>query len=200
MDLNRFLFGEDFQWGVSTAAFQTEGAPCADGKGQSIWDVFTAKSGKIKNRQTADVACDFYHNYKTDIDLVKKLHIPNFRFSIAWTRILPVGTGEINMSGVNHYNRVIDYCLEQGIEPWITLYHWDLPQALELRGGWTNREIVDWFTEYTAVCARYFGDRVKHWMIMNEPAVFSGAGYFLGVHAPGRTGMKNFLPAIHHIT
>ncbi|HVW13170.1 MAG TPA: GH1 family beta-glucosidase [Mucilaginibacter sp.] len=199
-NLSRFLFGDDFQWGVSAAAFQTEGAPYADGKGESIWDVFTAKNGKVKNGQKADVACDFYHNYRTDIDLIKKLHIPNFRFSIAWTRILPAGTGEVNMAGIEYYNRVIDYCLEQGIEPWVTIYHWDLPQVLELRGGWTNREIIGWFTEYVGVCVRHFGDRVKHWMVMNEPAVFSGAGYFLGIHAPGRTGMKNFLPAIHHIT
>ncbi|MDB5136434.1 MAG: beta-glucosidase [Mucilaginibacter sp.] len=197
--LKKSFFGDDFEWGVSTAAFQIEGAYNADGKGESIWDAFTAKKGKILNGHRADVACDFYNNYKSDIDLVKQLNIPNFRFSISWSRILPNGTGDINQPGIDYYNQVIDYCIAQGIEPWVTIYHWDLPQALEVKGGWTNRDIIEWFTEYTAVCAKYFGHKVKYWMIMNEPSVFSGAGYFFGIHAPGRTGMKNFLPAIHHI-
>lgn len=197
--LNKSLFGDDFEWGVATAAFQIEGSCNVDGKGESIWDVFTVKQGKIANGHKADVACDFYQRYKADIDLVKQLNIPNFRFSISWPRILPNGTGNINKAGIDYYNQVIDYCIEQGIEPWVTIYHWDLPQALELKGGWTNRDVVEWFTAYTAICAQYFGDRVKHWMIMNEPSVFSGAGYFFGIHAPGRTGLKNFLPAIHHI-
>jgi beta-glucosidase len=196
---DRSLFGDDFEWGVSTAAFQMEGAHDADGKGESIWDAFTAKKGKVKGGHNAEIACDFYNNYKADIDLVKKLNIPNFRFSISWTRILPQGTGEVNMAGVEYYNNVINYCLEQDVEPWVTIYHWDLPQALESKGGWTNRDIIEWFTNYTAICAKYFGDRVKHWMVMNEPSVFSGAGYFFGIHAPGRTGIRNFLPVIHHI-
>ena len=197
--LNKLLFGKDFKWGVSTAAFQIEGACDAEGKGKSIWDTFTAQKGKIFSGQTAGIACDFYNNYKADIDLIKKLNIPNFRFSISWTRVLPNGTGEINQAGIDYYNRVIDYCISQGIEPWVTIYHWDLPQVLEDQGGWTNRKVVDWFSSYTAICAQYFGDRVKYWMVMNEPSVFSGAGYFFGIHAPGRTGLKNFLPAIHHI-
>ena len=192
------LFGDDFIWGVATAALQIEGSCDADGKGESIWDVFAEKKGAIKNGHKPTHACDFYNRYKEDIDLVKQLHIPNFRFSIAWSRILPDGTGKINRAGINHYNKVIDYCLEQGIEPWVTLYHWDLPQALEAKGGWTNREIVIWFTEFVNVCAKHFGDRVKNWMIMNEPSVFTGAGYFFGIHAPGRTGLKSFLPAVHH--
>ena len=198
-DVNRNLFGDDFAWGVSAAAFQTEGSCSADGKGESVWDVFTAKKGKIWNNENAEIACDFYNRYEADIALVKKLNIPNFRFSISWARILPNGTGEINREGIAYYNRVIDHCLQLGIEPWITLYHWDLPQALEVQGGWTNRKVIDWFTEYAAVCARHFGDRVKYWIVMNEPAVFTGAGYFLGIHAPGKTGLKNFLPAIHHV-
>lgn len=197
--LNRSFFGDSFKWGVSTAAFQIEGAHDADGKGESIWDAFTDKKGKIRNGHRADTACDFYNNYKADIDLVKQLNIPNFRFSISWTRILPNGTDAVNQAGIAYYNQVIDYCFLQGIEPWVTIYHWDLPQVLEDKGGWTNRDIIDWFTAYTSVCGKYFGDRVKHWMIMNEPSVFSGAGYFFGIHAPGRTGLKNFLPAIHHI-
>ncbi|GAB2689167.1 GH1 family beta-glucosidase [Mucilaginibacter koreensis] len=196
--LNRQLFGDDFAWGVSAAAFQTEGAWDTDGKGPSIWDAFTHKKGNVKNKQNADVACDFYNRYRQDIDLIKQMGIPNFRFSLSWSRIIPQGTGAINKSGVDFYNRVINYCLEQGIEPWVTIYHWDLPLALELKGGWTNRDIISWFTEYTAVCAHAFGDRVKHWMVMNEPAVFTGAGYFLGIHAPGKRGLRNFLPAVHH--
>jgi len=195
---NKKLFGDDFTWGISAAAFQTEGACAADGTGASIWDVFSAKKGKILNGDKPDIACDFYHRYRDDIDLVKQLNIPNFRFSISWTRILPDGTGAINRAGIDHYNRVIDHCIKNGIEPWVTLYHWDLPHVLELKGGWTNRDIVSWFTEYVEICAKAFGDRVKHWMVMNEPAVFTGAGYFLGIHAPGRTGLKNFLPAAHH--
>ena len=197
--LNKALFGEDFKWGVSTAAFQIEGAYDVDGKGMSIWDAFTAKKGKVLNGHKADVACDFYNNYQADIDLVKKLNIPNFRFSISWTRVLPNGTGEVNQAGIDYYNRVIDYCISQGIEPWVTIYHWDLPQILEDKGGWINRGIVGWFTEFVALCAKSFGDRVKYWMVMNEPSVFSGAGYFFGIHAPGRTGLKNFLPVIHHV-
>lgn len=197
---NKHLFGNDFYWGVSTAALQTEGSCNVDGKGQSIWDVFTQKKSKIHEGQNAQTACDFYNRYEQDIDLIKQLNIPNFRFSIAWTRILPNGTGQVNQAGIDYYNRVIDYCLKQGIEPWPTLYHWDLPQALELQGGWTNRDVIEWFTNFVSICAKAFGDRVKHWMVMNEPAVFTGAGYFLGLHAPGRTGLKNFLPAVHHVT
>jgi beta-glucosidase len=196
--LNKQLFGDDFEWGVSTAAPQTEGNLDTDGRGRSVWDVFTQIQGKVLNGNKADTATDFYNRYREDIDLIKQLNIPNFRFSIAWPRIMPDGTGAVNQAGINHYNNVINYCLEQGVEPWITLYHWDLPYALELKGGWTNREIVTWFSAYVKVCADAFGDRVKHWMVMNEPAVFTGAGYFLGVHAPGRTGIKNFLPAVHH--
>ena len=199
IQFSKKLFVEDFIWGVSTAAFQIEGACAIDGKGESIWDVFAGKKGKILNNESPAIACDFYHQYKKDIDLVKQLNIPNFRFSIAWTRILPDSTGEINQQGIDYYNRVIDYCIESGIEPWVTIYHWDLPNALEVKGGWTNRNIIEWFTAYVTVCAEKFGDRVKQWMVMNEPAVFTGAGYFLGIHAPGRTGLKNFLPAIHHV-
>jgi len=196
--LNKQLFGKDFIWGVSTAAVQIEGAHDADGKGESIWDVFTAQKGKILNSHHHRTATDFYNRYQDDIDLIKQLNIPNFRFSVAWSRILPDGTGNVNQAGVDYYNKVIDYCLAQGVEPWLTIYHWDLPYKLEQQGGWTNRAVVDWFKEFVIVCANAFGDRVNHWMVMNEPAVFTGAGYFFGIHAPGRTGIKNFLPAVHH--
>ncbi|MDO3643017.1 GH1 family beta-glucosidase [Mucilaginibacter sp. L3T2-6] len=197
-NLNRKLFGDNFKWGVSVAALQIEGACDADGKGESIWDIFSSKKGKILNGDHPRDACDFYNQYKQDIDIIAQLHIPCFRFSISWTRVLPFGVGDVNQAGLDFYNRVIDYCISKGVEPWLTIYHWDLPQALEEKGGWTNREIVSWFENFVTICAQNFGDRVKHWMVMNEPGVFTGAGYFLGIHAPGRTGLKNFLPAIHH--
>lgn len=196
--MDKHEFGKDFKWGVSTAAFQIEGSCSADGKGPSVWDTFTARKGKVRAGQHAGVACDFYNLYEKDLELVKTLNIPNFRFSLAWSRIMPEGRGAVNPKGIDFYNRVIDACLDRGIEPWPTLYHWDLPQALEDQGGWTNRDVVGWFSDYANVCSRNFGDRVNHWMVMNEPMVFTGAGYFLGVHAPGRTGLKNFFPAVHH--
>lgn len=191
-------FGKQFAWGVSASAFQTEGSYNADGKGLSNWDVFSAKKNKIKNNDNAKIACDFYNRYAEDISIIETLQIPNFRFSLSWSRIIPEGTGQVNQKGIDFYNRVIDSCLERNITPWITLYHWDLPQALEEKGGWCNREIVDWFAEYIEVCMSAYKDRVKHWMVLNEPMVFTGAGYFLGVHAPGKKGLKNFLPAVHH--
>ncbi len=196
--LNRNLFGKEFKWGVSTAAYQIEGSHDADGKGSSVWDIFSERKGKILGGHHGKVACDFYNRYSEDISLVKKLNIPNLRCSLSWARILPSGTGPLNRKGIDFYDRLIDKILENGIDPWLTLYHWDLPHALELKGGWTNRDIVSWFGEYASICAEHFGDRVKHWMVMNEPMVFTGAGYFLGIHAPGRTGLKNFLPAVHH--
>jgi beta-glucosidase len=189
---------DTFMWGVSTAAYQVEGGWDADGKGPSIWDVFANTKGKIAQNQHGNQACDFYHRYAHDITLMSQLNIPNYRFSLSWSRIIPKGTGELNMAGVDFYNRVIDFCLEQDIEPWITLYHWDLPQELERKGGWTNREIISWFEDYVKVCVHHFGDRVKRWMILNEPMVFTGAGYFLGIHAPGKKGLNNFLAAAHH--
>ncbi len=197
-ELTRAQFGKDFQWGVSVSAYQIEGAHDADGKGPSIWDVFSNKKGKILNNQNGNIACDFYNRSTSDLEMVKYLNIPNFRFSISWPRILPSGVGAVNNAGIDYYNRIIDQCLELGITPWLTLYHWDLPHALELKGGWVNRDIVSWFKDYVVICAHKFGDRVTNWMVLNEPMVFTGAGYFLGIHAPGRRGMGNFLPAAHH--
>lgn len=191
-------FGSDFQWGVSTAAFQTEGAWDTGGKGLSIWDMFTRRKGKIKQGHRADIACDFYHRYREDVAFVKQMHIPNFRFSLSWPRILPSGTGTSNNEGLDFYDRLIDHCLEQGITPWVTLYHWDLPQALQEKGGWTNRDVVWWLLDYADCVTRRYGDRVKRWMVLNEPTVFTGAGYFFGVHAPGLTGLRHFFPAAHH--
>jgi beta-glucosidase len=198
MELKKDDFGKDFAWGVSTAAYQIEGAHLKNGKGVSIWDDFVGKKGNILNNAHANVSSDFYHNYPQDLALMRAMHIRNYRFSISWSRIFPNGTGAANKAGVDFYSRVIDFCLELEIKPWITLYHWDLPLELEKKGGWANREMVNWFTQYVDFCVRTFGDRVKHWMVMNEPMVFTGAGYFLGVHAPGKKGLNSFLAAVHH--
>lgn len=191
-------FGKDFVFGVSTAAYQIEGAHSIHDKGASIWDQFTSKKGNTFNNHHGQIACDFYNKFEEDILLMKSMNIKNFRFSLAWSRIIPNGIGSVSQAGIDYYNKVIDFCLACGITPWVTLYHWDLPQALQNKGGWTNREIVLWFENYVEVCATHFGDRVKNWMVLNEPMVFTGAGYFLGVHAPGYKGLKNFLPAVHH--
>lgn len=191
-------FGTDFTWGVAAAAYQTEGGWLADGKGLSIWDVFTASKGKIAGSENARTACDFYNRYIQDLILMKSMNIPAFRFSIAWTRIFPDGTGKPNHAGIAYYNHLIDFCLELGIEPWITLYHWDLPQTLQESGGWCNRDILSWFGDYVQTCVRAFGDRVKHWMVLNEPMVFTGAGHFLGLHAPGLRSLNAFFAASHH--
>jgi len=198
MNISKNDFGRNFHWGVSSAAFQVEGAHDKDGKGESIWDFFSNKKNKIYNGHHARVACDFYNRHYEDILLMKQMNVFNYRFSLSWSRIFPEGIGKVNHKGVEFYNRVIDFCLNEGIEPWITLYHWDLPLALERKGGWTNREIIKWFSEYVSFCIKTFGDRVKHWMILNEPMVFTGAGYFMGIHAPGKKGLSNFLAAAHH--
>ncbi len=191
-------FGNDFCFGVSTAAYQVEGAHDLHGKGQSIWDSFTQRKRKIAGNHHGNTACDFYNRYVEDILILDLLNIRHYRFSISWSRILPNGTGQVNPAGIDFYNRVINLCLQQNIKPWVTLYHWDLPQALEQKGGWTNREVLHWLSEYVQCCVRHFGDRVTHWMVLNEPMVFTGAGYFLGVHAPGKKGLNNFLAAAHH--
>lgn len=197
-DINAKDFGNDFIWGVSASALQTEGAFDTDGKGLSIWDEFSTKKNKIFNNDSPKIACDFYNNYREDIALIKKLGIPNFRISISWPRILPNGIGKVNQKGLDFYHKVIDACHEFGIEPWITLYHWDLPLELENKGGWVNRNILKWFEEYVDLCVHAFKNKVKYWMVLNEPMVFTGAGYFLGVHAPGKKGLSNFLAAMHH--
>ena len=191
-------FGKKFKWGVATAAFQTEGAWKKDGKGKSIWDRFTHQRGRIKSGEHAEVSADFYNRYKDDIDLVRKMGFDSFRFSISWPRLLPRGRGKVNRNGIDFYDRMIDYCLKKEIEPWITLYHWDLPQKLQKKGGWTNRDIAGWFSDYANLATRKYGDRVKNWMVLNEPMAFTGLGYLTGYHAPGEKGLKNFLRAAHH--
>lgn len=197
-ELTRDDFGPAFEWGVATAAYQIEGAHQADGKGPSVWDVFSHTKKKIMNGDHGDVACDFYHRYESDLAIMASMNIPNYRFSTSWSRILPEGTGKVNQKGLDFYHRVIDTCLEKGMQPWITLYHWDLPQALEEKGGWTNRDVLGWFSEYANIVTKEYGDKVKKWMILNEPMAFVGLGYMLGMHAPGRKGIGNFFPAIHH--
>ncbi|MEI7670390.1 MAG: family 1 glycosylhydrolase, partial [Pseudomonadota bacterium] len=171
--MNKNNFDKDFIWGVSSSALQSEGAWQQDDKGLSIWDEFSKRKKKIKNNHHPAIACDFYNRYQEDIGIINQLNIPNFRFSLSWSRILPDGTGKVNQKGIDFYKRVIDTCLEKNITPWVTLYHWDLPQALQHKGGWTNRDMIDWFGEYAQVSANHFKDTVKHWMVMNEPMVFT---------------------------
>lgn len=196
---SRHDFGDDFLWGVTISAFQNEGAFEKDGRGKSIWDTFAQRKGKIKDASHAGIATDFYHRYYHDLLLAKQLGFSVFRFSISWTRILPKGTGGINPAGIAFYHRLIDACLELGLQPYVTLYHWDLPQALESRGGWCHRGVVFAFEEYVRVVVREYGDKVKHWIVLNEPFGFTSLGYMLGVHAPGKFGLSYFLPAVHHV-
>ncbi|UKT62814.1 GH1 family beta-glucosidase [Pedobacter mucosus] len=191
-------FGDDFKWGVATAAAQIEGSAVEYGRGPSIWDTFSARSGKIKKGHKLDVACDFYHQYKEDIALVKFLGFKVFRFSISWSRILPNGKGEVNQQGITFYHNVIDECLLNGITPYITIYHWDLPQALENEGGWTSFSINSAFNAFVSICATAYGDKVKNWIVINEPFGFTSLGYMLGIHAPGKTGLNNFFSAALH--
>lgn len=193
-------FGPDFKWGVATAAYQIEGAWNVDGKGVSIWDTFThAKGGKkIKNRENGDMACDFYNRYPQDLDLLKQMNFNVNRFSTSWTRILPEGRGAVNQKGLDFYKKLTDETLARGLEPWVTLYHWDLPQALHEKGGWQNREVLGWFEEYANVVTKALGDRVKNWMVLNEPAAFTGLGYLAGVHAPGLVAPGKFPAVAHH--
>jgi beta-glucosidase len=195
--LQKEAFGNNFNWGVSVSAYQIEGAHDLHDKGPSIWDVFSSNKKNILNGHHGNDACNFYHYYEEDLLLLKSLNIKNFRFSLSWPRIMPDGV-TINPHGISFYNNLINKCIELDIVPWVTLYHWDLPHALEEKGGWTNRSIISWFSNYVETCANAFGDRIKNWMILNEPLVFTGAGYFLGVHAPGKKRLKNFIPAMHH--
>jgi beta-glucosidase len=193
-------FGKKFTWGTATAAYQIEAAHDDDGKSPSIWDTFTNKPRRTRDIGNANNAVNFYHRYNQDLNINKNLNFNAFRFSLSWSRILPDGTGKVNQKGLDFYHRVIDTCLNKGMEPWMTIYHWDLPQILEDKGGWTNRNIVDWFAEYSSVVTKAFGDKVKNWCVLNEPMSFVGLGYFMGYHAPGKRGVKNFLPAAHHAT
>ena len=190
-------FPDGFLWGASTAAFQIEGAVREDGRGPSIWDTFCHLPGKIVNGDTGDVACDHYHRWPADVALMRELGLGAYRLSTSWSRILPEGRGEANLKGLEFYDRLIDGILEAGIEPWLCLYHWDLPQALEYRGGWQNRDTANWYAEYALLTARRLGDRVKHWATFNEPNCACVKGYGDGEHAPGIRGRLSALKAIH---
>ncbi len=192
-------FPETFVWGAAAAAYQIEGAPAEDGKGPSIWDTFCRQPGTIFEGHTGNVACDHYHRYRQDIALMRDVGIRAYRFSVSWPRILPEGAGAVNPSGLDFYSKLVDALLEAGITPYVTLYHWDLPQALQDRGGWFNREIADWFAAYAGIVGRHLGDRVRHWITLNEPQVFLGAGFMRGVHAPGlKLPASQVVKAAHH--
>lgn len=191
-------FRKDFIWGAATAAYQIEGAAYTDGKGLNIWDTFSHEQGKIYDGHTGDIACDHYHKLDEDLDFMKSLGLQSYRFSVSWARILPNGVGEVNEPGIAFYNRLIDGLLARGIEPCMTLYHWDLPYALHLQGGWLNDSSSDWFAEYAALIKERFGDRVTRFITFNEPQVFVGCGYMNGTHAPGYKLSKPELLRIGH--
>ena len=190
-------FPDNFLWGTATCSYQIEGAVKEDGRGESIWDVFSHTPGKTLNGDTGDVACDHYHRWQDDIKIMQSLGYPNYRFSLGWPRILPNGRGKINQPGLDFYSRLIDGLLEAGITPMATLYHWDLPIALE--NAWLNREVVDAFAEYTEVVARHLGDRVKYWFTINEPWCASHLSYTYGEHAPGMKDRLKGILAAHHL-
>src|SRR5216684_1738357 len=190
-------FPKDFLWGMATASYQIEGAWKEDGKGESIWDRFTHTPGKIKNSDTGDVACDSYHRWREDIALMRAMNLNSYRFSISWPRIQPAGSGPANSKGVDYYSRLVDVLLEARIRPLVTLYHWDLPQALEDAGGWPNRDTASRFADYVQLVAQSLGDRVSDWMIFNEPDAFVDLGHLEGTHAPGRKSLLDFLRATH---
>ena len=178
-------FSASFLWGAATAAYQIEGAACSDGKGLNIWDTFSHTPGKVYGGQTGDTACDHYQRLEEDLDLMQRLGLKSYRFSVSWARILPDGTGKVNEAGIDFYNRLIDGLLKRDIIPMMTLYHWDLPYALHCKGGWLNSDMAGWFGEYAALLKKRFGDRVKYFITLNEPQIFTGLGYANGEHAPG---------------
>lgn len=190
---------KDFIWGAATAAYQVEGAWNEDGKGESVWDRFAHTPGKIKNNDNGDVACDSYRRYPEDIALLQKLNLKSYRFSISWPRVQASGSGAANQKGLDYYKRLTDALLAAGIRPMATLYHWDLPQALQDVGGWPNRDTAARFADYAKIVAAALADRIKQWTIFNEPKTFTGVGYWQGHHAPGCTDPLNFLRATHTV-
>jgi beta-glucosidase len=195
--LGRHQFPRDFLWGAATASYQIEGGWNEDGKGESIWDRFSHTPGKVRGGYTGDVACDSYHRFPEDVALLTAMNLKSYRFSIAWPRVQPSGSGAANANGLDYYERLTDALLKAGIRPFPTLFHWDLPQALEDLGGWPNRDLAARFADYAATVAKKLADRVKVWSIFNEPWVFTFLGYFLGIHAPGRKDPSAFLRSVH---
>ena len=193
-------FAKDFLFGAASASYQVEGAWDEDGKGLSNWDVFSKIPGKTFEGTNGDIAIDHYHRYKEDIKLMAEMGLESYRFSISWPRILPNGVGEVNPKGIEFYNNIINECLKYGIVPFVTLYHWDLPQVLEEKGGWINKETIDAFLNYSEVCYKAFGDRVKHWITFNETVVFCGLGYLAGAHPPAIVGdLNKYFQATHNV-
>ena len=193
-------FPKDFCWGAAAAAYQIEGAWNEDGKGPSVWDDFSHRPGKIYLNHNGDVACDHYHRYREDIGVMKQIGLQGYRFSVSWPRVIPNGTGAVNAKGLDFYSRLVDSLLEAGIQPWLTLFHWDYPLALYQRGGWLNRECTEWFGDYAALLAKHLGDRVRHWMTINEPSVFMNHGYLSGWLAPGdKLSPSQLARSMHHI-
>lgn len=178
-------FAKDFVWGAATSAYQIEGAWAEDGRGPSVWDIYSQEAGHTVGNHTGDTACDHYHHFREDAALVREIGLKAYRFSISWPRLLPEGSGKVNEAGARFYSDLIDVLLENGIEPYVTLFHWDLPYVLYRRGGWMNPEIVEWFGAYARLVAERFTDRVKHIFTLNEPQCFVGLGFLTGVHAPG---------------
>src|SRR5918998_1374923 len=192
-------FPDGFLWGTATASYQIEGAANEDGRGTSIWDTFSHTPGNVYRGDTGDIACDHYHRLEEDLDLMADLGIKAYRFSVAWPRIQPEGSGPANREGLDYYRRLVEGLRERSIEPMLTLYHWDLPQALEDRGGWTVRETSERFAEYAGTMYEALGDSVSFWITLNEPWVSAWLGYGIGVHAPGREGTGDALAATHHL-
>jgi beta-glucosidase len=195
----RIEFPEGFKWGAATASYQIEGGWKEDGKGESIWDRFSHTPGRIKNDDNGDRACDSYHRYAEDVALLREMNCNSYRFSISWPRIQPRGRGAVNTKGLDYYRRLCEALLEAGIRPFPTLYHWDLPQALEDAGGWPERDLAGRFADYAEIVTRGLGDLVSEWMIFNEPMIFTIMGYLIGIHAPGRNAFDDFLRATHTV-
>jgi beta-glucosidase len=193
----RIRFPEGFHWGTATASYQIEGAVTEDGRGESIWDRFSHTPGKIATGDTGDVACDSYHRFADDLALMREMHCTSYRFSIAWPRVQPSGRGAVNAKGLDYYGRMVDALLAAGIRPLPTLYHWDLPQALQDAGGWTARDTAGRFSDYTEVVLRALADRVDSWILLNEPGIFTSLGYWMGLHAPGLRDVDAFYRAVH---
>ena len=192
-------FPADFAWGAATSAYQIEGAASEDGKGESIWDRFAHTPGAIAGGATGDVACDHYHRWRDDLDLMASLNLTAYRFSVAWARVFPEGKGPVNAAGLDFYERLVEGLLARGVAPYLTLYHWDLPQALQERGGWVWRDTALYFADYAAALARRLGDRVGHWITLNEPRVVVTDGYVKGQKAPGLRDPALTLPVAHHL-
>ncbi len=192
-------FPPGFVWGSATSSYQIEGGADVDGRGLSIWDVFCREEGKIKDRSTGDIACDHYHRYADDVALMRDLGLQAYRFSIAWPRVMPEGTGAVNAAGLDFYDRLVDELLAAGIRPFPTLYHWDLPYELEKQGGWLARSTAEAFGPYTEAVVERLGDRIDTWATLNEPFVSANHGYVIGEHAPGHTSMDEGLVAAHHL-